>query len=107
MRTPRTGSATARTAQSGSDAAKSNNKSSGNARACNCNCQDSEYRAIFNSNPHPMWIYDIDTLTISDVNDAALKQYGYSRREFVGMCIVQLRPEEEQEKFAQHIRQPF
>src|SRR5258708_23656283 len=66
-------------------------------------CSDAEYRAIFNCNPHPTWVYQVDTLTITDVNDAALKQYGYTRDEFIGMSIADLRPPEEAAKFARHM----
>ena len=35
------------------------------------------YRLMFESNPHPMWIYDTDTLSFLFVNDAAVVHYGY------------------------------
>src|SRR5258708_36690372 len=66
-------------------------------------CSDAEYRAIFNCNPHPTWIYQVDSLTITDVNDAALKQYGYSRKEFIGMSIAELRPPDGAAEFARHM----
>ena len=30
------------------------------------------YRALFEDNPHPMWVYDPETLAFLAVNDAAV-----------------------------------
>ena len=59
--------------------------------------RDSErrYRMLFESNPFPMWVYDLDTLTFLAVNEAAILHYGYSREEFLGMTIEDIRPIEE------------
>ena len=46
----------------------------------------------FAKNAHPMWVFDRETLGFLDVNDAAVQQYGYSRREFLRMKIVDIRP---------------
>jgi PAS domain S-box-containing protein len=53
------------------------------------------YRLLFESNPHPMWIYDRDTLAFLAVNDAAVKHYGYSRDEFLRMTLKDIRPPED------------
>jgi PAS domain S-box-containing protein len=62
---------------------------------------DSErrYRAMFASNPQPMWVYDIETLRFLDVNDAAIAHYGYSRDEFRAMTVLDIRPEEERMQY--------
>src|SRR6266568_4384838 len=99
MRTPKTTAAVAKKGQIGLESGRPNGKSNEIPRTRKCGCSENEYRAIFNSNPHPMWIYEIDSLTITDVNEAALKQYGYSRREFIGMSIVRLRPREDEDTF--------
>ena len=54
--------------------------------------KDSEekYRMIFNCNPLPNWIYDLKTLKIMEVNDAAIAHYGYSSDEFLNMSIKEL-----------------
>lgn len=49
------------------------------------------YENSYKSNPHPMWIYDLKTLAFLDVNDAAIKHYGYSREEFLSMTIEDIR----------------
>jgi PAS domain S-box-containing protein len=59
--------------------------------------EDSEasYRYLFESNPHPMWIFDAETLRFLLVNDAAIEHYGFSRDEFLAMTIKDIRPEED------------
>jgi two-component system, sensor histidine kinase and response regulator len=54
-----------------------------------------QYRLLFEDNPHPMWIYDLDTLAFLTVNDAAIRHYGYSRGEFLSMTIKDIRPPED------------
>jgi diguanylate cyclase (GGDEF)-like protein/PAS domain S-box-containing protein len=54
-----------------------------------------QYRLAFERNPQPMWVYDLDMLTLIAVNDAAIAHYGYSRAEFLAMTIKDLRPSEE------------
>ncbi len=53
------------------------------------------YRMLFDSNPHPMWVYDVDSLRFLEVNDAAVAAYGYTREEFLAMTIRDIRPPEE------------
>ena len=50
------------------------------------------YRMLFEANPLPMWMFDVDTLAFLAVNDAAVRHYGYSREEFLGMTIMDIRP---------------
>jgi two-component system, cell cycle sensor histidine kinase and response regulator CckA len=56
---------------------------------------EEEYRLLFDSNPHPMWVFDVETLAFLAVNDAAVRLYGFSRDEFLGMTIKEIRPLEE------------
>lgn len=55
--------------------------------------RDSEtrYRLLFENNPHPMWVLDPETLAFLTVNKAAIKQYGYSRDEFLSMTLRDIR----------------
>lgn len=59
--------------------------------------RDSEarYRFLFESNPQPMWVFDKNTLGFLAVNEAACEHYGYSREEFRGMTIEDIRPTED------------
>lgn len=56
---------------------------------------EQRYRSLFESNPHPMWVYDLETLRFLTVNDAAVAAYGYSREEFMGMTVKDIRPAED------------
>jgi len=53
---------------------------------------EERYRTLFESNPLPMWVYDLETLAFLEVNDAAIAHYGYSREEFLSMTIADIRP---------------
>jgi two-component system cell cycle sensor histidine kinase/response regulator CckA len=53
------------------------------------------FRLLFQANPHPMWVYDVQTLQFLEVNDAAIAHYGYTRDEFLRMTITEIRPAEE------------
>ena len=55
---------------------------------------EEQYRLLFENNPHPMWVYDKETLAFLAVNDAAIAHYGYSREEFLGMTIKDIHPPE-------------
>jgi two-component system cell cycle sensor histidine kinase/response regulator CckA len=56
---------------------------------------EDRYRLLFESNPHPMWVYDLETLRFLDVNEAAVRQYGYTRNEFYSMKLTDIRPPED------------
>lgn len=62
-----------------------------------------EYRLMFEDNPHPMWIFDTDTLRFLTVNDAATQRYGYTEAEFRNMTLRDIRPPEEVEALEQTI----
>ena len=57
--------------------------------------QAEQYRLLFETNPNPMWVFDTKSLQILAVNKEAIKQYGYSREEFLKLAMKQLRPEED------------
>lgn len=56
---------------------------------------EERHRLLFHSNPHPLWVYDIETLAFLDVNRAAIAAYGYSREEFLSLTIKEIRPPED------------
>ena len=49
------------------------------------------YRLLFENAPLPMWMVDLQTNKIIDVNQTAILQYGYSREEFLEMSFSDLR----------------
>ncbi len=56
---------------------------------------EENYRLLFTANPHPMWVYDCETLVFLEVNVAAVRHYGWSREEFLAMTIRDIRPPED------------
>lgn len=56
---------------------------------------EKKYKLLFYDNPLPMWMTMPPELEIIDVNDAALRQYGYSRETFLELNIRDLYPEED------------
>lgn len=56
---------------------------------------EEKYKFLFFNNPQPSWIFDLESLVFLEVNNAALLHYGYSREEFLGMTIKDIRPVED------------
>jgi len=56
---------------------------------------EASFRLLFAGNPLPMWVYDLSTLQFLEVNAAAIAHYGYTREEFLGMRITDIRPPED------------
>jgi PAS domain S-box-containing protein len=48
---------------------------------------EARYRVLFESVPLPMWVHDVETLAFLAVNEAAVRHYGYSRREFAALTL--------------------
>ncbi len=60
---------------------------------------DVRYRLLFEQSPSPVWIYSLDTLEFLDVNDSALRLYGYSREEFLALTVLDVLPRDEWSDF--------
>jgi PAS domain S-box-containing protein len=56
---------------------------------------EERYRLLFERNPQPMWVFDLETLFFLEVNEAAIHHYEYSREEFLAMTIKDIRPPED------------
>ncbi len=56
---------------------------------------EDKYRLLFNNNPQPMWIYDLETLAFLEVNEVAINHYGYSKEEFLSLTLKDMRPAED------------
>ena len=59
---------------------------------------EESYRLLFESNPHPMYVYDAASTGVVAVNDAALECFGYSREEFLALSVENLACERERER---------
>ncbi|WP_421773518.1 PAS domain S-box protein [Gracilimonas sp.] len=67
---------------------------------------DSEhnYRLLFQKSPQPMLIFNPDDLSIVEVNESAVRHYGYSRQEFYSKTILDIRPEGDKHEAKQIIK---
>ncbi|HBQ60809.1 MAG TPA: hypothetical protein DD671_14625, partial [Balneolaceae bacterium] len=64
------------------------------------------YRLLFQKSPQPMWIFNPEDLAFVEVNNAAVKHYGYSRKEFQQMNILDIRPESDREEVRANVATP-
>jgi len=55
---------------------------------------ESVFRLLFSNNPLPTWVMDDESLQFIQVNDAAVRQYGFAAEEFSRMTMFDIRPEE-------------
>ena len=67
---------------------------------------EQRYRALFEQSPVPMWITEIASLRFLAVNEAAVRQYGWTAAEFAQMTLRDVRPPEDHEGFDASINAP-
>ncbi len=53
------------------------------------------YGLLFDASPRPMWVYDLETAGFLAVNEAAIREYGYTRDEFLARTIRDVRPSDD------------
>ncbi|MFL5772917.1 MAG: PAS domain-containing protein [Flavisolibacter sp.] len=56
---------------------------------------ENQYRSLFDCNPLPCWIYDVNTFQFLEVSQTALDHYGYSREEFLDLTLYDINPPEQ------------
>src|ERR1700730_14472587 len=61
------------------------------------------FRLLFNHNPLPTWVFDKETLRFLQVNDAAVRQYGYSTELFESMTVLDILPPSEHADFGEYL----
>lgn len=61
----------------------------------NLKASEDKYKTLFYKSPLAKWIYDEETLRFIEVNDAAVRLYGYSREDFLRMTLKDIRPSNE------------
>ena len=59
-----------------------------------------QYRFLFDENPQPMWIFDLDTFRFLAFNSATLRHYGYRAEEFRELSALDLFVPEQMQRFA-------
>lgn len=67
--------------------------------------QREEYRVLFDGNPHPMWIFDQESLAFLKVNAAALAHYGYSQQEFLSRTLRDIGPPEDMPRIEHRMKE--
>lgn len=65
---------------------------------------EQSFRNLFEANPHPMFIFDLETLRFLAVNERMLQHYGYSKEEFYNMTICEIRPEEDVDRLLDTVK---
>jgi len=55
---------------------------------------ESVFRLLFSHNPLPTWVMDDESLQFIQVNDAAVRQYGFADEEFGRMTMFDIQPQE-------------
>jgi len=56
---------------------------------------ESYFRLLFELNPQPMFVYDLDSMKIRAVNNSAIDVYKYNKAEFLTMTILDLKAPKE------------
>jgi diguanylate cyclase (GGDEF)-like protein/PAS domain S-box-containing protein len=67
--------------------------------------REASFRLLFEENPLPMWVVDVNTLELLAVNAATCRHYGYSREQMLAMTVEDLRVPEETEILHSEFRQ--
>ena len=65
---------------------------------------EEKYRQIFYKNPFPTWIFDLDSLQIVEVNDAALLKYGFDKNEFHQLTMRDIHSPGEADEFMESLK---
>jgi PAS domain S-box-containing protein len=67
---------------------------------------EERHRLLFESNPQPAYVYDLETLRFIAVNEATVRHYGFSREELLTkMTVKDIRPPEKVAEFLERIKQ--
>jgi histidine kinase len=59
---------------------------------------EEKYRTLFNSDPHPIFVFALEDFQILDANERALKDYGYRKDELLGKSFLDLADPAERER---------
>src|ERR671931_14011 len=64
------------------------------------------YRVLFQMNPNPVWVCDAERLRILAMNEGALRVYGYTREEFLGLTLADLHVSDDVPSLLEHASSP-
>jgi two-component system, cell cycle sensor histidine kinase and response regulator CckA len=62
--------------------------------------KDRRFRLLFVDHPQPMWVFDLESQEIFEVNKAAVSLYGFGREEFCGLHLRDIVGDEEARRLA-------
>jgi len=74
-------------------------------QTANLQASEDKYKTLFYKSPLPKWIYDESTLRFLEVNEAAIRIYGYSQQQFQQMTIMDIRPEEDKARLVEDVEE--
>ena len=66
---------------------------------------EKKYKLLFAHNPLPMWMMTMPDMNITDVNDAAVYHYGYTRSEFLNLNLRDIHPQSDVNAFVQYMQE--
>jgi PAS domain S-box-containing protein len=64
---------------------------------------EQSFKLLFDSNPIPMWLMDVESLKIQAVNNAAVKHYGFTREQFLSLTALDIRLPEDRDDFSRYV----
>ncbi|MBX3101760.1 MAG: PAS domain S-box protein [Bacteroidetes bacterium] len=68
---------------------------------------EKRYRVLFDATPIATWLCNANTLAFVDVNEATVRQYGYSRQELLQMTLADIRPNDDLSDIHKRIKSYF
>jgi diguanylate cyclase (GGDEF)-like protein/PAS domain S-box-containing protein len=66
--------------------------------------REASFRLLFEENPLPMWVVDIETLEFLAVNAATCRRYGYTREQLLAMTVESFRLAQDLEELREKFR---
>jgi diguanylate cyclase (GGDEF)-like protein/PAS domain S-box-containing protein len=67
--------------------------------------REASFWLLFDHNPMPMWVFDVETTHFLGVNDAAVQHYGFGRAKFLQMRLQDIWPQDEWSAHTEALRQ--
>lgn len=64
------------------------------------------HQALYHRNIYSMYIYDVETHLILDVNNAAIDNYGYLKDEFTSLSLQDIIPDEDHKELEKYLSLP-
>lgn len=61
------------------------------------------FRLMFHGSPLAAYVYDCASLSLMDVNEAAIEKFGYTLDEFLALSVPNIRPDTDAEKLAHEL----